>query len=131
MGWERRGGRSYYYRKERVGGRVVSRYIGAGSLGELWAALDENDRDLREYDREKRQDERRPLDDLDAAAETAFGQAMAIGEAAMIAAGYHRHKGTWRKRREQANHPGPDRDSAGTALGGCYDCPPEESRDRG
>ena len=32
MGWETRGGHSYYYRKERQGHRVVSTTTGAGRL---------------------------------------------------------------------------------------------------
>ncbi|MBX7253223.1 MAG: hypothetical protein K1X50_14675 [Candidatus Promineofilum sp.] len=40
MGWETRGNGTYYYRKARDGGRVVSEYIGAGMLAEAYAELD-------------------------------------------------------------------------------------------
>ena len=38
MGWEIRGGKRYYYRKQREGGRVVSVYLGAGATAERLAA---------------------------------------------------------------------------------------------
>jgi hypothetical protein len=40
MGFENRSGRQYYYRKERIGNRVVSRYIGTGEFAELLAESD-------------------------------------------------------------------------------------------
>lgn len=46
MGWERRKGRLYYYRKERRGDRVVSEY--AGALAQACAALDTATREKRE-----------------------------------------------------------------------------------
>jgi hypothetical protein len=99
MGWEQRRGRSYYYRKVRVGGRVRSEYAGSGMLGELCAAEDDTKRreqaSERAADRATRQGEAvidRQLSD----AESAIA-AMAL--ATLLAAGYHRHKGQWRKRR--------------------------------
>ena len=40
MGWEKRGGRTYYYRAERHGGRVVKTYVGSGNAGARAAAAD-------------------------------------------------------------------------------------------
>lgn len=54
MGWEERKGRRYYYKAERVGGRVVKRYVGTGRLAELAArltALDAEQRKLARIDR--------------------------------------------------------------------------------
>ncbi len=40
MAWEQRGSRSYYYTAERIDGRVVKRYVGAGRVAELAAQLE-------------------------------------------------------------------------------------------
>ena len=41
MGWEDRNGRSYYYRKERTGGRVRSVYVGNSQMAHGLVMLDE------------------------------------------------------------------------------------------
>lgn len=41
MGFERRGNRIYYYKKEREGDQVVSRYVGSGETASLFAEMDE------------------------------------------------------------------------------------------
>ena len=103
MAWERRGGGLYYYRSERENGRVRKRYVGRGEVAELVAHADETRRAVRER---RRREERAELGrarelseagaelgaELDAAAE-------ALARAEMVAAGYHNHKGEWRRRR--------------------------------
>jgi hypothetical protein len=44
VAWEERGGRRYYYRSVRRGGRVVKEYVGTGPLTEATVQLDEEDR---------------------------------------------------------------------------------------
>ncbi len=44
MGWEMRRSRLYYYRSQKVGGRVVKEYASAGLIGELAAELDAEQR---------------------------------------------------------------------------------------
>ena len=100
MAWERRGDGLYYYRSERENGRVRKRYVGRGEVAELVAHADETGRAVREW---RRRDERAELErareiseagaELDAAAEV-------LARAEMVAAGYHDHKGGWRRRRE-------------------------------
>ena len=41
MAWEKRGNKKYYYRKQRVGKKVISEYIGAGPNAEKIAREDE------------------------------------------------------------------------------------------
>ena len=99
MAWERRGDRLYYYRSERENGRVRKRYVGRGEVAELVAHADETRWAVRER---RRQDERAEVErarelseagaELDAAAEV-------LARAEMVAAGYHNHKGEWRRRR--------------------------------
>ncbi len=99
MAWERRGDGLYYYRSVRENGRVRKRYMGGGEVAELVAHADETRRAERER---RRRDERAELErlrelseagaELDAAAEV-------LARAEMVAAGYHNHKGEWRRRR--------------------------------
>ena len=51
MGWETRGNGKYYYRKRRIGDKVVSEYVGTGPGAELIAELQRNyDRNHPGYD---------------------------------------------------------------------------------
>ncbi|HLM62481.1 MAG TPA: hypothetical protein VK308_16895 [Pyrinomonadaceae bacterium] len=45
MALEKRNGNYYYYKKEREGNRVVSRYYGKGELASLVAQMDEIERE--------------------------------------------------------------------------------------
>jgi hypothetical protein len=96
MAWERRGGRYYYYRKRRQGNQVVSEYIGAGELAESAAALDALEGQLRRAGREARLARLA----LDARVDEACDLIGALTYAALLAAGYHTHKGQWRKKRD-------------------------------
>jgi hypothetical protein len=98
MAWELRAGRRYYYRAEKVNGRVVKTYVGPGLAGEL---AEETDRivrreretlGLREHERIDR------LEQVDALARDLARSATALFRGAMLAAGLRRHrKGEWRK----------------------------------
>ena len=97
MGWETRGNGTYYYRKVRRGGRVVSEYIGAGPVAEALAGLDDLGRDSAESDRAvwsgTVQAERRRAEAL-AEAEAV---ARALTTAVLISNGYHQHRRQWRR----------------------------------
>jgi hypothetical protein len=96
MGWERRGNGQYYYRKRRVGARVVSEYVGAGAIGALTAALAgqrARQRALARQDREQH-------GAIDAELDRAGAVIRALAESALTKAGYHQHKrGEWRRKR--------------------------------
>jgi hypothetical protein len=99
MGWEKRGGREYYYRKEREGTRVRSVYVGAGETSRLIAQLDamqsdeqEGKRILAGLERERWQAQEAELNDL-----AEMMDAIATG--VLLAAGYHTHKRQWRFQR--------------------------------
>ena len=100
MAWEERerGGR-YYTRSRREGGRVVREYVGTGPLAELAA---EADRERRELEEARRGRERAELERLKALA----APVMEVSEAAeilahahLVAAGYRRRKGEYRRAR--------------------------------
>jgi hypothetical protein len=99
MPWEQRGGTSYYYRKRREGGRVVSEYVGAGTAAELTAAHDELARVLRRTHWEGQQACIQLVEEIDEtldAFEKALGSCL---ELALYALGFHLHKSTWRRSR--------------------------------
>ena len=99
MSWEERDGRRYYYRKHRVGRRVVSEYIGSGLIAEMVSEQDEMDRQQRMRDRksfEKHITRNKKMDDeLDSVIE----MTRAVIRARFLLSGFHPHKGQWRKKR--------------------------------
>ena len=100
MGWEERGGASYYYTAERVGRRVVKQYVGSGPVAEYAALLAAETRAKRRHAAEAAKRERDELAALDAALAPLDELADALTAAVLFAAGYHRHhRGSWRKRR--------------------------------
>jgi hypothetical protein len=99
MGWKTINGRRYFYKSERTGGRVRSAYFGPGTSGSImaeWIALERLEKT------EQRERERGEREESDAAERTIadwFGDVQAVADAAMVAAGFHKHKGQWRRRR--------------------------------
>jgi len=100
MAWETRGGRGHYYtRSRREAGRVVREYVGAGPVGELAAALDRRDRDERTDRRRDEIPDREAVAALDAPMAALHADVNTLVRGALLAAGFHRHKGEWRRRR--------------------------------
>ena len=98
MGWERRGRGRYYYHKRRIGGRVVSEYVGAGEHGAAAATRDTLARTERERMRQEQIRERERFLALEQAGSEAEEQVRMVTRAWLLAAGYHTHKGQWRRR---------------------------------
>lgn len=98
MAWEK--GR-YYTRSRKVNGRVIREYLGGGAVGELAAQLDVIEREQREYEREAWRVERKGIEEFDETIAKVCQMADMIARAAMLAAGFHRHRGEWRRRRVQ------------------------------
>lgn len=99
MGWETRGSNSYYYRKQRVGNRVVSRYVGAGALGELVAKQDI----LQRMERKAEAEAFRNDCNADLAVDRELDETCAVVRdvltTALLLTGHHTHKRQWRKMR--------------------------------
>ncbi len=99
MSWETRGNNRYYYRRRKVGGRVIAEYVGAGDVAEALARLDDIDR----------RERARAAAAWRATVETERATAAALAEldelvrsataAVLIANGYHTHRRQWRKTR--------------------------------
>ena len=100
MGWEERKGRRYYYEKERVGGRVVSRYIGTGSFAQACAVLNASAKRKRERERAALSEEREALNEEARQVRDVIEQIRMLTHAALLAGGHHTHRGQWRKQRE-------------------------------
>jgi hypothetical protein len=99
MGWDR--GR-YYTRSRKVNGRVVREYVGTGEAAELVSRMDAIQRASREAARADRRARRAELAALDADLKALSETTDLVASAALLAAGFHRHKrGEWRKRRDQ------------------------------
>jgi hypothetical protein len=101
MAWEQRErGGLYYTRSRKVDGRVVREYVGTGPMAELAAEADTRERRRREEEAEAWREERERMEALEAPIEELCEAAELLSEAALYAAGYHRHnRGEWRKRR--------------------------------
>jgi hypothetical protein len=100
MAWKTINGRRYYYQSERAGGRVKSTYFGAGESGTLMANMVAFERLERAADREQLREERQESDAEETAISEWFDQVQAVADAAMISAGFHQHKGQWRRKRK-------------------------------
>lgn len=100
MPWENRHGRRYYYRKKRRGRRVISEYIGAGPGAELIATLDQAEREMTQAERDRWRAEIAEQRRIDRELDRVGAGLRGLVAEALRAAGYHRHKGQWRRKRE-------------------------------
>lgn len=100
MAWETRGNGVYYYRKRRVGRRVVSEYVGAGLLGALAAEADAVERAKRQDRQAQYRADRQRHGELDRCILRACDVVRDAATEALHAAGFHRHKGQWRRKRD-------------------------------
>ena len=100
MAWENRGNGRYYYKKRRIGGRVVSEYIGSGALAGLIAYQDQEEQKRREAQRELLRLKREREAEQEAMINQVDDYARTVTKAALLLAGYHPHKGQWRRRRK-------------------------------
>ena len=102
MAWEHRKNsrQKYYYRSRRLrDGRVEKTYIGTGPVAEIAASAD---RAQREEEARLTQQHRVLLADMHRATaqlDSLITYCNTITEAALLASGYHHHRGEWRKRR--------------------------------
>jgi hypothetical protein len=100
MGWKTINGHRYYYTSKRVGKRIETPYVGSGEsailMAELEAALRLEDAVERWRDREERED----ADEEERTTAEWFDDVQTQADAAMVEAGFHKHKGQWRRKRK-------------------------------
>ncbi len=99
MGWKTINGHRYYYKSERDGGRVKTTYFGAGEAGTLMAEMVALERLERAADREEFREQREEFMAEETAVSEWFDGVQAVADAAMISAGFHKHKRQWRRKR--------------------------------
>lgn len=97
MGWDKG---KYYTRSRKVRGRVVREYIGGGRFGLAVAGIDAIERVQRLGERKRLLNEKAELETFDDRIAMIVESAEAIAHATLLVAGYHEHRGQWRKRRE-------------------------------
>jgi len=99
MAWEKRGSSMYYYRKQRNGDCVRSVYVGHGPGAEICAAEDMEER----LEHAAFIAVRRERVEAEAVTDRQMNEIrvsiLGITNAALQAAGYHKHHGQWRKKR--------------------------------
>jgi hypothetical protein len=100
MGLEKRKRGIYYYKKLRIGNRVISKYVGGG----LNALLAHNDAKInaeqRKAHRKKFIQDQKQIADLDKNIEEIFKLVDSLSTSELLLSGFHKHRGTWRKRRK-------------------------------
>jgi hypothetical protein len=100
VGWKTINGRRYFYKSEREGVRVKTTYLGAGESGLLISLLESEDRELRDAEHKQRRAELEESELEEKSIGDWFDGILAVADAAMIAAGFHKHKGQGRRRRK-------------------------------
>ena len=100
MGWETRSGTKirYYYTYQKVNGRVKKTCHGSGHRAAEMARQDAKTRTARTQDVTMAQAIEAELEPLERLTTDADEQVDLIMEAALLAAGFHQHRGQWRKR---------------------------------
>lgn len=103
MGWVKKGGAApVYVRTVRVEGRRVTEYYGRGALARWAEERDEKARQERQAAQEARKAERLALATIERLTRDHELASRLATDAALLAAGYHRHdRGEWRRRRGQ------------------------------
>jgi len=97
MAYQRNG---YWYRSVREGQHVRTEYIGLDALG-LVAACDNERRQEQAQERAKLQALIAQEGSGDKAIDAIAAQLKALTDNALTASGYHKHSGTWRKKRKK------------------------------
>ena len=110
MSLELRGSNTYYYAKERVGRRVISRYIGKvgrDEFGQLLFDLEESCRGIKAMEKQQREAEIALMmmrhNDQFAGIDETIAHINLLAKVILLAFGHHQHKGQWRKARVNTN----------------------------
>jgi hypothetical protein len=102
MAWETRGSNKdqrYYYRSVKVNGRVTRKYCGTGPSGEAAAREDEERREKCRQAREELVNVKQCEAEILQLMADLSHQCTLLARASLISAGFHSHRGNWRKRR--------------------------------
>lgn len=98
MGWEKRGNKTYYYKKERKGGSVVSRYDGRGDLAQVFAHSDLLCWYIKKLKRDEDKAKKEAYEAIDLLIDETLESVYKLIKAVFLSTGHYQHKGQWRKR---------------------------------
>ena len=99
MGWEQRNGNQYYYHKRRIGKTIQSEYIGSEYLGMMFAKKIELRREKRKQNQLILNHQMEEDREMDKELDTLGNMLTRLTYAELLHAGYHTHKGQWRKKK--------------------------------
>ena len=100
MAWETRGNRRFYYRSKRINGKVVKEYVGGDDPEtRLIAELDRQNRAKRQEAIEAVRRTQNRLDEATKPLTVFISNLDVLVQAELLAAGFHDHRGEWRRRR--------------------------------
>ena len=101
MGIEARNknGNLYYYKKRRVGSKVISEYQGGGEIVPILQHIEARERAEKEAERERQRIERMSMAEIDKQIDEFSRMVDTLMEAELIARGFHQHKRQWRRSR--------------------------------
>src|SRR5262252_3767904 len=100
MPWEKRGLQRFYYRSERVNGRVIKKYLGTGRTAQQAYEIDQQ----RQEEKKQERATRKEIEALDRQTNSLWDITKTLVKAHLLVAGYHQHhRGEWRKRRIHNN----------------------------
>ncbi len=100
MAWEARGNNTYYYRKKRLAGKVMSQYVGRGPMAQEIALMDAAARKER-YN--KVMNIRQQIEEFGSFDRQVSQVSLLVNQAVagfLIITGFHKHRGQWRRRRD-------------------------------
>lgn len=98
MGWEQRGGNTYYYRKERDGSSVKSVYVGRGEIAHMISQFQASSAIVERLARAQTI-ESLEIQKPEAALSQAVELIQLFTQATLLTAGFHTHHRQWRRRR--------------------------------
>lgn len=97
MALEERNGRYYYYKKERTGNRVFSRYYGTGELAFLIAQMDEIEREEKRIKADENLIFRQKLEEIDKEIDLFEAKVKELTEKTLLSIGFYKTKSReWR-----------------------------------
>jgi hypothetical protein len=101
MGLEKRKRNEYFYKKKRLGDRVISQYVGSGITAFLAQREAIQNKQKRADEQKKLEEKRNEILKFESEIDRVFGWIEILSASELVASGYHNHKGEWRKRRNE------------------------------
>lgn len=98
MGWETRSNGSFYYKKNRIGNRVFSEYVGSGEVAECIAQLDYLEQLENSRKRNQITELRQQFDEMENHIQSLSDLNKNLVDALFLINGFRQHKRQWRKK---------------------------------